>query len=214
LGFKLPQNFNSPFAAVGFSDFWKRWHISLSSWLRDYLYIPLGGNKFGKLMTARNLFITMFLGGLWHGAAWTFVLWGILHGVYLIIERGLKSINFLKSLMNYNVVKVLLMLVTMLFVMLAFVLFRANSIDQALSFYYGMFNSGETTTLIKWNLWIQVVLFSFLTLTVTQWFYRSKNLVDTIKNMAIIPKSLLLSFCLILIITSSRNSDAFIYFQF
>ena len=76
LGFQLPVNFQAPYAARGFSDFWQRWHISLSSWLRDYLYIPLGGNRGHRIVTARNLVLTMFLGGLWHGAAWTFVVWG------------------------------------------------------------------------------------------------------------------------------------------
>ena len=87
LGFVLPDNFRVPYAAMGFSDFWRRWHISLSSWLRDYLYIPLGGNRKGNVRTWVNLFITMLLGGLWHGASWTFVFWGGLHGFYLAAER-------------------------------------------------------------------------------------------------------------------------------
>lgn len=88
LGYRFPQNFDRPYRATSFSDFWRRWHISLSSWLRDYLYIPLGGNRGGTLATARNLAVTMLLGGLWHGAAWTFVLWGALHGTALGLERG------------------------------------------------------------------------------------------------------------------------------
>ncbi|MEL6104871.1 MAG: MBOAT family O-acyltransferase [Planctomycetota bacterium] len=86
-GFALPRNFQWPYAASGFSDFWQRWHISLSSWLRDYLYIPLGGSRGSGLATGRNLMLTMLLGGLWHGAAWTFVFWGALHGVFLTAER-------------------------------------------------------------------------------------------------------------------------------
>ena len=89
LGFALPDNFRYPYAAIGFSDFWSRWHISLSSWLRDYLYIPLGGNRRGRRRTYINLGLTMLLGGLWHGAAWRFVVWGGLHGAYLGIERWL-----------------------------------------------------------------------------------------------------------------------------
>ena len=92
LGFWLPVNFRSPYAAIGFSDFWRRWHVSLSSWLRDYLYIPLGGNRKGTARTYVNLMITMLLGGLWHGASWNFVIWGGLHGVYLIVERLLKAV--------------------------------------------------------------------------------------------------------------------------
>lgn len=93
LGFRFPQNFDSPYKAINPSDFWRRWHISLSRWLRDYLFIPLGGSRGSKLMTLRNLFLTMFIGGLWHGAAWVFVLWGVGHGLLLVghaifSERG------------------------------------------------------------------------------------------------------------------------------
>jgi alginate O-acetyltransferase complex protein AlgI len=87
LGFEFPQNFASPYTAVSLQDFWRRWHMTLSRWLRDYLYIPLGGNRKGRLLTYRNLMLTMLLGGLWHGAAWTFVIWGGIHGVGLSIER-------------------------------------------------------------------------------------------------------------------------------
>ena len=87
-GFRLPQNFNSPYKADSITDFWKRWHMSLSTWLRDYLYIPLGGNRGGPLRTYVNLFLTMLLGGLWHGANWTFVLWGAFHGTALAVERA------------------------------------------------------------------------------------------------------------------------------
>ncbi len=87
LGFRFPQNFNSPYRALSLRDFWSRWHMTLSRWLRDYLYIPLGGNRRGKLLTYRNLMLTMLLGGLWHGSTWTFVIWGGIHGVALSIER-------------------------------------------------------------------------------------------------------------------------------
>ena len=91
LGFAMPDNFRFPYAAVGFSDFWRRWHITLSAWLRDYLYIPLGGNRHGEARTYFALMATMLLGGLWHGASWTFVVWGGLHGLYLAVERALRS---------------------------------------------------------------------------------------------------------------------------
>lgn len=90
LGFTLPDNFRYPYAAIGFSDFWRRWHITLSSWLRDYLYIPLGGNRGSEMRTYINLMLTMLLGGLWHGASWTFVVWGALHGIYLCVERLIR----------------------------------------------------------------------------------------------------------------------------
>jgi D-alanyl-lipoteichoic acid acyltransferase DltB (MBOAT superfamily) len=88
LGFDLPRNFNRPYLAVSFSDFWRRWHISLSRWLRDYVYIPMGGSKGSTFQTYRNLFLTMLIGGLWHGANWTFVAWGALNGAFLLIERA------------------------------------------------------------------------------------------------------------------------------
>jgi D-alanyl-lipoteichoic acid acyltransferase DltB (MBOAT superfamily) len=89
LGFVFPQNFRSPYRATGFRDFWRRWHMTLSRFLRDFLYIPLGGSRGTRLFTYRNLMITMVLGGLWHGAAWTFVLWGAFHGVGLVVEHAL-----------------------------------------------------------------------------------------------------------------------------
>lgn len=88
LGFVFPQNFKFPYFANSFSDFWKRWHISLSTWLRDYVYIPLGGNRFSRIVTIRNLMLTMLLGGLWHGANWTFIVWGGMHGFFLSLQRG------------------------------------------------------------------------------------------------------------------------------
>jgi D-alanyl-lipoteichoic acid acyltransferase DltB (MBOAT superfamily) len=87
LGFRFPQNFDAPYSAVSIQDFWRRWHMTLSRWLRDYLYIPLGGNRGGRLLTYRNLMLTMLIGGLWHGAGWTFVVWGGIHGIALSVER-------------------------------------------------------------------------------------------------------------------------------
>lgn len=93
LGFEFPVNFDSPYQAVGFQDFWRRWHITLSTWLRDYLYIPLGGNRRGRRRTYVNLLATMVLGGLWHGASWNFLLWGLVHGTLLAVERALRGLR-------------------------------------------------------------------------------------------------------------------------
>ena len=99
LGYRFPQNFNQPYRALGIGDFWRRWHMTLSRWLRDYLYIPLGGNRHGALATARNLMLTMVLGGLWHGANWTFLIWGAMHGVgagrrsRLAAQRRLRALG-------------------------------------------------------------------------------------------------------------------------
>lgn len=97
LGFDLMRNFRHPYFARNPSDFWRRWHISLSTWLRDYLYIPLGGNRRGPRRTYANLFVTMLLGGLWHGASWNFVLWGFLHGAYLAVHRAARSVHSLRA---------------------------------------------------------------------------------------------------------------------
>lgn len=132
LGFKLPNNFNAPYLATSPSDFWKRWHISLSRWLRDYLYIPLGGNRKGPTRTMVNLFITMLLGGLWHGANWTFVAWGAYHGALLAIQR------LLPKALERPAFRPLGMFVTFLAVCAGWVLFRAQTFADALTILRGM----------------------------------------------------------------------------
>ncbi|MEZ5945443.1 MAG: MBOAT family O-acyltransferase [Hyphomonas sp.] len=152
-GFFIPKNFDHPYASPDIADFWRRWHISLSSWLRDYLYIPLGGNRGGKLKTYRNLMATMLLGGLWHGAAWTFVVWGALHGAALAVHRALYSksghrIGFLPGL-----------ILTQLFVLLAWVPFRAESFSDTLEIWYaftGLRQGGEGW--LHWTVWLVPVL--------------------------------------------------------
>ena len=125
LGFRFPQNFNSPFKAVNISDFWRRWHMSLSSWFRDYLFIPLGGSRGSALKTVRNLVITMSLAGLWHGAAWTFVIWGLLHGLFLAGHAVLRRAGLTPSSVVFN------RIVTFALVAAAFVIFRSPSLSVA-----------------------------------------------------------------------------------
>ncbi|MBI1860397.1 MAG: MBOAT family protein [Deltaproteobacteria bacterium] len=122
LGFQFPTNFNRPYLAVSAQDFWRRWHISLSSWLRDYLYVSLGGNRKGKLRTYINLFLTMLLGGLWHGAAWHFALWGAFHGAWLAFERRFPFRAHLSSRVNWAL--------TFGIVVVGWVLFRAESVTE------------------------------------------------------------------------------------
>ena len=133
LGYKLAQNFNMPYLAVNFSDFWHRWHISLSSWLRDYLFIPLGGSRGGPWKTCRNLLLTMTLGGLWHGVSWMFVLWGFLHGVFLILHRGFRAFcrarPWLDHLLQTGPGTALRLGVTFLGVCLGWVFFYTASIE-------------------------------------------------------------------------------------
>jgi alginate O-acetyltransferase complex protein AlgI len=139
MGFVFPQNFNCPYRALSFRDFWRRWHMTLSRFLRDFLYIPLGGNRHGKLQTYRNLMITMVLGGLWHGAAWGFVLWGTLHGVALVIEHVLRERGvrrppaWLAWLIVFNVV------------VFGWILFRAESLELAATFIGQLFDPGPAT---------------------------------------------------------------------
>jgi alginate O-acetyltransferase complex protein AlgI len=125
LGFRFPQNFNSPYKAMNISDFWRRWHMSLSFWMRDYLFIPLGGSRNGSRQTLRNLTITMFLGGLWHGAAWTFVVWGLVHGGFLIVHHLLRSAGLTPPWEAVN------RAVTFACVAAAFVIFRAPNLHVA-----------------------------------------------------------------------------------
>jgi D-alanyl-lipoteichoic acid acyltransferase DltB (MBOAT superfamily) len=125
LGYEFPQNFNQPYRALSVQDFWRRWHMTLSSWLRDYLYIRLGGNRGGRLATYRNIIITMGLGGLWHGASWNFVLWGLLHGAALVVKRILGLTGAPRS----RIVDALLWLVTLHFVCFTWIFFRSPSSD-------------------------------------------------------------------------------------
>jgi alginate O-acetyltransferase complex protein AlgI len=125
LGFQFPQNFNSPFKAQNVSDFWRRWHMSLSAWFRDYLFIPLGGSHRGARRTVVNLMVTMFLAGLWHGAAWTFVVWGLVHGAMLGIHGVLRKAGLTPRSVIVN------RTLTFLFVVAAFVIFRAPNLHVA-----------------------------------------------------------------------------------
>ncbi|MGD1872252.1 MAG: MBOAT family O-acyltransferase [Mastigocoleus sp.] len=141
-GVKLPINFNSPYKAMSISDFWRRWHITLSNFLRDYLYIPLGGSRKGEIRRNSNLLITMLLGGLWHGAGWTFVFWGGLHGVYLIINHQWRSLRkYLKhDLQNTHWLdKSFGYVLTFIAVVTAWVFFRAESMNSAFIILKGMF---------------------------------------------------------------------------
>ncbi len=134
LGVRFPQNFDSPYIATSLQDFWRRWHMTLSRWLRDYLYIPLGGNRGSKVFTYRNLFLVMLIGGLWHGANWTFVVWGAIHGGYLVGERVVKERWEGHELgLPPWLVKVLQWFLVFNVVCLAWVFFRATSIDNAFS---------------------------------------------------------------------------------
>ena len=137
LGFRFPLNFDSPYSAISLQDFWRRWHMTLSRWLRDYLYIPLGGNRNGDVATYRNLLITFVLGGLWHGAAWTFVVWGFIHGGVLSVEHWRRSVRTRRNLPDppdTALRRTLSRILTFNVVCLAWIFFRAESLPRALSY--------------------------------------------------------------------------------
>ena len=138
LGYNFKKNFNQPYRAFSIQDFWRRWHISLSTWLRDYLYIPLGGSKNGKLKTYRNLFLTMLLGGLWHGAAWQFIFWGALHGTGLMVERYIYHKYNITTLRK--ITKIILGIFVFHFVSLGWIFFRASSFETALLLIQSIFS--------------------------------------------------------------------------
>ena len=137
-GFVFPKNFDSPYRSQSITEFWRRWHISLSTWLRDYLYVPLGGNRRGPLRTYANLFIVMLLGGLWHGAAWTFVVWGGLHGLMLAVERA-----FGKTAVYGGLPAPLRVAATFVFVLITWVFFRAPDLAAAGRYLAAMSGLGE-----------------------------------------------------------------------
>lgn len=144
LGIELMRNFEHPYFSTSITEFWRRWHISLSTWLRDYLYIPLGGNRHGTFNTYRNLFATMLLGGLWHGAAWTFVVWGGLHGTYLAVHKWLLGDRQAESENRIRTIPILLrklplLILTFHLVALTWIFFRAADFAQAWEFLTGIF---------------------------------------------------------------------------
>jgi len=139
MGFRLPLNFNSPYKALDLSDFWRRWHISLSRWLKDYLYIPLGGNRKGKVRTIINLLITMLLGGLWHGASLRFVIWGGLHGIGLAVNK-IKDNIFGKSVRKGRMASFLSVFLTFNFVSFCWIFFRAHNMHSVALMLRQIFN--------------------------------------------------------------------------
>lgn len=149
LGFESMENFNAPYLSRSITEFWQRWHISLSTWFRDYLYIPLGGNRKGRARTYVNLTITMFLCGLWHGAAWTFVLWGLIHGFYLVVHRIIRkgynpNLAWPKTLFGW--VTDIIKIVSIFHVIaLTWVLFRASSVENAVMYFEGLFRFKQFT---------------------------------------------------------------------
>jgi len=220
LGFKLPMNFNKPYFATSPSDFWRRWHISLSTWLRDYLYIPLGGNKKSHVRTYANLTAVMFLGGLWHGASWNFIIWGVLHGSYLAIHKIL--VNKFPSLANNLFFKtksgkILSIFITQYFIFLAWIAFRVKDTDDMLySMSKYVFLDFQTITIkqvINSNE-VSVGLIGLFIIT-NIILYKQKNIIEKISKIQLWKWFFfIVTITLLILISFAGNTDDFIYFQF
>ena len=220
LGFKLPVNFNKPYFATSPSDFWRRWHISLSSWLRDYLYIPLGGNRKSPSITYLNLIIVMFLGGLWHGASWNFVIWGLLHGLYLAIHKMLlnkfpvlKDLRFFKTKTG----KIMSIFITQYFIFLAWIPFTIA--DTNLMFvnmqkyvFLDFLTENSIPFIISQKYPIAIMGFFVLLHLIS---YRAKNLPMRISKLKS-PYWILFLFVALFFILFfyNGNPEPFIYFKF
>jgi alginate O-acetyltransferase complex protein AlgI len=211
MGFEITINFNLPYFSTNPVDFWRRWHISLSSWLRDYLYIPLGGNRGSQWLTVRNLFLTMLLGGLWHGAAWTFVLWGAYHGALLIVHRltgGGKS-----SGEDRGIVFVIKMIVFFHLIVLGWLLFRAQSLTQAMQMLQALFFNFHIQTLdaVAWG--------GLLGFTIPLWLvqigqFKTNDLMFLYKQHWLIKTAVYALMTYLLIGWGVMKAEEFIYFQF
>jgi D-alanyl-lipoteichoic acid acyltransferase DltB (MBOAT superfamily) len=234
LGFILPQNFLYPYAAIGFSDFWRRWHITLSAWLRDYLYIPLGGNRKGKIRTYFNLMITMLLGGLWHGANWTFVVWGGLHGFYLWMEKAIMDLRQKKfkpvtaaatadvnvlvpvkeSFKPRNIKNFSIALFTFFLVNVTWVFFRSSTFTKAWDVLRSMFGfSGHSDALLP-TLSILKVSIIITFMVIAHWLMRNTKVLDLIPKISWWVVGMIWALLVILLIWSQESSSSFIYFQF
>jgi D-alanyl-lipoteichoic acid acyltransferase DltB (MBOAT superfamily) len=210
LGYQFPQNFNQPYRALSVQDFWRRWHMTLSFWLRDYLYIPLGGNRGGALFTYRNILITMTLGGLWHGANLSFIIWGLLHGVALMLERMLGVTG---PGGHRHVPAAISWLITFHFVCLTWVFFRAPSLEGALSYFSTLFTGDMTwSTTVTPLVALMLVLGALTQVIPDDWFQRLEVRYDR----ASIAVKVALPFVVIFLVALAAPGGVppFIYFQF
>jgi len=208
LGFHFPENFRRPYLSRGITEFWRRWHISLSSWLRDYLYIPLGGNRHGSWQTYRNLMLTMLLGGLWHGASWNFVIWGGYHGALLSVERALGAG---KERPGWRMADPLRALATFALVSIGWVFFRAATLRDSLNILGRLF-TGPHGHIVwpHWMLWYAILMLLLAVLEERrQWFER----LPAAPAWAYAAAIAMCLFCLELIGFTDRPVP-FIYFQF
>jgi D-alanyl-lipoteichoic acid acyltransferase DltB (MBOAT superfamily) len=212
LGFEFPDNFRYPYAAIGFSDFWRRWHISLSSWLRDYLYIGLGGNRRGTARTYGNLMLTMLLGGLWHGAAWHFVAWGGLHGAYLVLERLLRPL--FPSRWKNAATRLIAAVATYACVCVAWVFFRASSVASAVTICRSLSPIGPMGSIRLFGKDSIPLLGVILSALLFQWLMRNTSLEAVARRVPWWGRAVLMAAMMAAIVMSPGEDRAFIYFAF
>ena len=218
MGYTLPINFNRPYLATSLTDFWRRWHISLSTWLRDYLYFPLGGNRFGTWKTYRNLFITMFLGGLWHGAAWNFVIWGSIHGVGLAIEKAIFGGKKLLSLEGQSKFVIFLRwFITFHIVVLCWIFFRAQGSDafsstsNACSIITRIMTLTPGQSAFSWWAVLVLILGYLMHFTPVSWQHKS---IDFYVRSGVIFQAIIVVIFLTIYTIFGVSGGGFIYFQF
>jgi alginate O-acetyltransferase complex protein AlgI len=220
MGFRIPINFNKPYFATSPSDFWRRWHISLSTWLRDYLYIPLGGNKKSKARTYLNLMIVMFLGGLWHGASWNFAIWGMLHGSYLAAHKLIENkFPFFTNnhLFKTRLGKIFCILVTQYLVFLTWISFRVHDTDVML---YSMskyvlldFQIVKTLEFAQTHKFHIFLILLFIVLHVIS--YKKSNLTETVSALNLTKWFIfIVAVVSVIIFFYNGNPQDFIYFKF
>ena len=203
MGFNLMLNFNNPYLATDLGDFWRRWHVSLSTWFRDYVYIPLGGNRGGQFRTYVNMSLTMLISGLWHGAAWTFVIWGALHALGRICTRELERSAFYKE----RLPKFVKRLLVFAFVTFAWIFFRAHSLSDARLIVTRIFTTAWTDPAFP-----LVALFLVLSVWLYQHVYESKA--RRVLLLAPVRVALVVVMILYLAVFSGAGGQAFIYLQF
>jgi len=213
LGFDLMVNFRMPYFATSPSDFWRRWHISLSSWFRDYVYIPLGGNRKGEARSHLNLIVTMFLSGLWHGAAWTYILWGLIHGLFLSIHKLFNQVFTFKLSPDSKIFKLVSIFIMFQIVSLGWLFFRADNISQALTF-LSYVPTNLTITPFAIGI-ISIFSFYILPLVSYEWWVEKKEDLMILPKSGLVIQTIFYTYVLLLLFFfPSPTAHEFIYFQF
>ncbi len=212
IGIKFPQNFDSPYAAENLQDFWKRWHITLSRWLRDYLYIPLGGNRGSTWITSRNILITMILGGLWHGASWTFLCWGAIHGVGQVIGHIRRKYRVTSSPTVSKWRTIVARISTFHIVCFGWIFFRADTIGDAFSLIKSIFTRFEMPTILNLNIALVIIASIAIQQLPRGW---AQRFIATFARQKLIVQGLISGASLVLITTLGPQGVApFIYYRF